>query len=61
MPSIQEFTPEFFQQASDAWRKNKISKPDGQFVYKCEFCQNKANRNVSKEKMKCWNHRNKEL
>lgn len=53
---MQEFTAEFFQQASDAWRKNKIAKLDGQFVYKCTECRNKAH---NLETMKCWVHRGK--
>lgn len=54
MPSIDEFTHEFFRQASDAWRKNKIQKPDCTYVYKCTECEKKVHNNLT---MKCWNHR----
>ena len=55
---MKEFTPEFFRQASEAWRQNKIVKPDGQFVYKCQLCDRKV---YSHDTMKCWNHRGKQL
>lgn len=56
MPGIQEFTPEFFQRASDVWRANKLSLPDSTFVYKCTECSTKVH---STETMKCWKHRGK--
>lgn len=35
MSGIEEFTPSFFDEASTAWRLNKIAKPEGTFRYKC--------------------------
>ena len=54
MPGIEEFTAEFFQQASDAWRKNKIVKKDCTYDYKCSLCDRKVH---NLERMRCWNHR----
>lgn len=34
MSGIAEFTPEFFDEASRAWRLNKLVKPEGTFRYK---------------------------
>lgn len=34
MPGIEEFTPEFFDESSAAWRANKISTGEGMFKYK---------------------------
>lgn len=34
MPGIEEFTPEFFDEASAAWRANKIPIGEGSFKYK---------------------------
>jgi hypothetical protein len=55
---MKEFTPDFFRQASEAWRQNKIAKSDGQFVYKCQLCDRKV---YSHDTMKCWIHRKTQL
>jgi hypothetical protein len=34
---MSEFTPEFFDEASVAWRKNKISIGNGSFAYRCNY------------------------
>ena len=34
---MQEFTPEFFDAASAAWRENKIAIKGGSFAYKCTY------------------------
>jgi hypothetical protein len=34
---MEEFTPEFFDAASAAWRENKIAIGGGSFAYKCAY------------------------
>lgn len=43
-PGIAEFTPEFFDDASRAWRANKTRLSSGAFSYKCsrDKCKNKV-------------------
>ena len=42
--SITEFNPEFFNNASIAWRENKIQKPNATFQYRCSERLKNGNR-----------------
>jgi len=37
MEIYREFTKDFFEDASKAWRLNKISNKGGSFTYKCHY------------------------